>query len=77
MPSKAKPKVHISPPPDYTPEYVTDVSEAIYRARLGPKDVAQMIEADGDGGQKLRNRARAYDPLTRDYLKLLKPVGKP
>lgn len=31
----------------------------------------RMIEKDGDDGQKLRNRAGAYDPLTRAYLKVL------
>jgi hypothetical protein len=30
-----------------------------------------MIAKDEDGGQKLRNRAGQYDPLTRAYLDVL------
>lgn len=57
----------------YTPERIRDVSEAVYRARLEQSckgDVERMIAKDGDQGQKLRNRAGAYDPLTRVYLQV-------
>ena len=30
-----------------------------------------MLEKDGDGGVKLRNRAKAYNVLTRAYLEVL------
>jgi len=55
----------------FSAEYVRDVSEMIYRDRLGEKDVASMIEKDGDGGVKLRQRAGCFDSLTRSYLKII------
>lgn len=60
--------------PTYDPTYIRDVSEQAYRVRLEqdcPGNVARMIEKDKDNGEKLRNRAAAYDPLTRAYLKVL------
>jgi len=62
------------PKPTFDPSYVRDVSEQAYRLRLeqdSPGNVARMIEKDEDNGEKLRNRASAYDPLTRAYLKVL------
>ena len=58
----------------HTPEQIRDISEKVYRLRLEQDcagNVACMIEKDGDGGKKLRNRAGAYDPLTRCYLAAL------
>lgn len=61
------------PPAEYTPEFITDISEAVYRIRLGgPKEAADMVTKDEDQGQKLRGRAKAYDSMTRDYLKVIK-----
>jgi len=60
--------------PTFDPEYIRDISEAVYRARLEQDcagNVARMIEKDEDTGQMLRGRAGAYDPLTRVYLKAL------
>jgi hypothetical protein len=75
MSATAKRKGPIKPPPDYTPEFVLNVSEAVYRIRLGgPKEVADMIANDKDQGQKLRSRAGAYDALTRAYLKVIKEM---
>jgi len=58
----------------FDPEYIRDLSEAVYRMRL-EQDCAgntdRMLAKDNDGGKKLRNRAGAYDPLTRVYLKTL------
>lgn len=58
--------------PTFKPEYIRDLSERVYRARLiqdsGAGADARMIEKDGDDGRKLRSRASAYDPLTRAYL---------
>ena len=51
--------------------YIRDLSEKVYRGLLGDDDVQRMIEKDKDGGVKLRNRAGAYDLLTRAYLKTL------
>jgi hypothetical protein len=62
------------PKPTFDPEYIRDISERTYRLRLEQDcagNVARMIEKDEDGGEKLRNRAGAYDPLTRAYLKVL------
>lgn len=63
------------PAPEYAPEFISDISEALYRIRLGgPKEVAGMIAKDKDQGQKLRGRAKAYDGLTRDYIKVIKEM---
>lgn len=62
------------PKPTFDPTYIRDISEAAYRHRLEqdcPGNVQRMIEKDEDQGQKLRNRAASYDPLTRVYLKTL------
>lgn len=60
--------------PTFDPEYIRDISEKVYRVRLEQDchgNVERMIAKDEDGGEKLRNRAGAYDPLTRAYLKVL------
>lgn len=62
------------PIPVADPERIRDISEAVYRERLGDGGKG-MVEADGDGGKKLRARAYAYDGLTRAYLKVLKRIG--
>ena len=54
--------------PTPSADEIRDISEQVFRARLGPKDVETMLEEDADGGIKLRNRAASYDPLTRLYL---------
>jgi hypothetical protein len=54
-----------------TAEEVRNISEKVYRARLGDDDVRRMIENDDDGGAKLRARAGFYDPLTRVYVEVL------
>jgi hypothetical protein len=62
------------PKPTFDPDYIRDLSELAYRARLeqdSPGNVARMIAKDEDGGEKLRSRAGSYDPLTRAYLKVL------
>lgn len=60
--------------PTFDPTYIRDLSEQVFRIRLEQDcegNVARMIAKDEDTGQKLRNRASAYDPLTRAYLKIL------
>lgn len=59
------------PKPTFSPDYIRDVSEKVYRSRLGEADVASMIAGDKDNGEKLRARAASYDGLTRTYLKAL------
>lgn len=57
--------------PTFDPEYIRDLSEAVYREQLGADDTARMIDKDGDGGKKLRARSGSYDSLTRSYLEAL------
>lgn len=60
--------------PTFDVGYVRDISEGVYRLRLEQDcagNIARMIEKDEDNGEKLRNRAAAYDPLTRAYLNIL------
>ena len=62
------------PKPTFDPTYIRDISEKAYRIRLEQDcagNVDRMIERDEDNGEMLRNRAAAYDPLTRAYLKAL------
>lgn len=55
----------------FSPNYIRDISEKVYRDRMGEDDAASMIEKDKDDGVKLRARAGSYDGLTRAYLKAL------
>lgn len=60
--------------PSFDPEYILDISEKVYRIRLEQDckgNTQKMLDKDNDGGKKLRNRASAYDPLTRAYLSAL------
>ena len=55
-------------------ERVRDISEKVYCMRLENDchgNVERMLEKDGDGGKKLRNRASAFDTLTRCYVEAL------
>lgn len=62
--------------PDWTPDEISDLSEAVYRIRLGSAAaVADMISNDKDNGEKLRRRSRCYDVMTRVYLDVLKQRG--
>jgi NADPH-dependent ferric siderophore reductase len=57
---------------DRTVERVRDISEQVYRARLGSEGVKRMLADDEDDGMKLRARASSYDQLTRVYMSILK-----
>lgn len=61
--------------PTFDVDYIRGISEAVYRIRLsqdsGEGAPERMVEKDKDGGVKLRNRAAAYDKLTRAYLKVM------
>jgi hypothetical protein len=61
--------------PIFEPCRVRDISVAVYRKRIvqdsGPGADERMLAKDADGGLKMRNRAAAYDPLTRAYLDVL------
>lgn len=56
---------------EFPAERVRDFSEAVYRERLGERDAASMIAKDGDNGERLRERAAAYDPVTRAYMRAM------
>ena len=60
--------------PTFDPEYIRNISEKVYRMNLirdsGEGAPERMIFDDKDDGRKLRNRAGAYDKLTRTYLKV-------
>ena len=64
MPRKQRPQ-------PFDPDAVRDVSVAVYKSRLGADDTRRMLEKDADDGTMLRERARAYDALTRCYLTIL------
>lgn len=51
-----------------TPEQIRDVSEKVYRHRLGKDDADRMVAKDKDAGAKLRARAAIYDDLVRDII---------
>ncbi|MFA5897739.1 MAG: hypothetical protein WC829_01370 [Hyphomicrobium sp.] len=59
--------------PEFDPTEVRDLSEKVYRDLLERDNaegaVARMIKKDGDGGEKLRERAGSYDKLTRAYMR--------
>lgn len=50
---------------------VRDISEKVYRLRLGAEDTASMIAKDKDNGEKLRARAVCFDTITRAYLEVI------
>lgn len=51
---------------------VRDVSVQVYCTRLGKAGTARMLSDDDDGGAALRDRAGAYDTLTRIYMDIFK-----
>jgi HD superfamily phosphohydrolase YqeK len=55
----------------YTPEQIRDVSEKVYRHRLGKEDVARMLKKDETRKLQLRDRAGIYDDLVKDILTVL------
>lgn len=58
----------MTPRPTFSPGYIRDLSEKVYRQRLGEAQTASMIREDKDTGEKLRARAASYDGLTRCFL---------
>lgn len=50
---------------------IKDIAEAVYRDRLGERDVARMIADDEDNGEKLRGRAQSYASLVIPFCKAL------
>ena len=61
--------------PIYDLVAVRDISEAVYRLRLGKDDTQRMLAKDNDDGAKLRERAESYDSLTRAYLDVINDRG--
>lgn len=60
---------------EFDQEKVRDLSEAVYRDLLdrdcGKDTVKEMIEKDGDNGEKLRERSGSYDRLSRTYMRAM------
>ena len=62
-----------------TQDEIRDISVAVYKLRLEDRNegaVARMLAEDrkrnpNDTGERLRERAGSYDPMTRAYLKVL------
>ena len=52
---------------------VDEITEAVYRERLGADDTRRMIAKDGV--EKLREWSKSYETLTRAYLKVLREKG--
>jgi hypothetical protein len=57
-------------PPDLDPDFVRDISLAVYLERLGPDGAPKAIKEAG-GIEVLRKRAGSYDALTKAYLRAL------
>jgi hypothetical protein len=59
------------PQPKYDPEYVRDVSVAVYKSRLydGDRELKEQGEED------FRKTAGSYDSLTRSYLDAINTIG--
>lgn len=55
----------------YSDKFVRDISEAVYRARLGEKEVLHMMKHVPNAADVIRSRANIYDKLTRTYLNIL------
>lgn len=51
---------------EWNNDRVRDVSVEVYKMQLGADDTKRMLEKDG--AKKLRERAGAYDELTKKYL---------
>lgn len=62
--------------PEFDADMVHGLSIDVYKMRLvagsGEGAVERMIAKDEDNGEKLSNRAAAYDALSRCYLRALK-----
>lgn len=60
-------------------ELAQSIAVDVYKLRLvadsGDGAVERMIEKDGDGGEKLANRAKAYVPMVSAVLKVLETRG--
>jgi hypothetical protein len=73
--TEAATKAKRPPVPTYDPEYIREVSTAVYRSRFSEDD-RQKILADADRGEDFfaRNSA-SFDGLTRSYLDALNAIG--
>lgn len=64
-----------------TNDQLLDIAVAVYKERLdassgsGPGTTERMLAEDADGGVKLRNRAEAYLPITRAYVRAFQEAG--
>ncbi len=56
-------------PPEFDPEYVRDISLAVYLERLGPDGTAKAVAELGIN--IIRGRAGSHDTLTKAYLRAI------
>lgn len=61
---------------EFDNNFVRNISEIVYRDRLGEDDTRRMLLKDGDSGEKLRERSVSYDSLTRSYLRAFKSARR-
>ena len=59
-------------PVEFDPTMVRDISEIVYRDRMGDKDANELVARVGTA--KFREWAGAFDTLTRAYLRAVRPV---
>jgi hypothetical protein len=63
------------PVPTYCPEYIREVSTAVYRSRFSEDDRMRIL-ADPDRGEDFFARnSSSFDSLTRSYLDALNVIG--
>jgi hypothetical protein len=63
------------PVPTYDPEYIREVSTAVYRSRFSEDDRMRIL-ADPDRGEDFFARnSTSFDGLTRSYLDALNAIG--
>ena len=62
-------------PPEFPPDLVRDISLSVYEDRMGSKDYCALLDKDGDQGQKMAERSKCMDHLTRSYLRVFRQRG--
>ena len=58
--------------PEFDPAYIERITDLVYRDRLGEQDTASMLENDGDNGEKLHARSKAYEGMVRSVLRVVR-----
>jgi hypothetical protein len=73
--SETATKAKRPPVPTYCPEYIREVSTAVYRSRFSEDDRMRIL-ADPDRGEEFFHRnSTSFDSMTRSYLDALNAIG--